>query len=195
MVFVNLNLSFDWIKRVVDTCAFHWRSNLCNLSWSVSGSDEAGLRILVHTPCEPVGYDWERYEGEISSSIVYHCCCPSSWHLHCRRVDDFTQSLLQRTRCTPASNTPACLEYERCKTTHRCPRAEEEYIIDRAILEMFDQEYPEGLRRQIHLMNDFEDWKTGMHHWKVYSGIYIYPDRVYPCISCILHRMMIVINR
>ncbi|ETV93244.1 hypothetical protein, variant [Aphanomyces invadans] len=80
---------------------------------------------------------------------------------------DFTNALIQSTRCTPTSTTSACLAYERCKATHRCARGSEEYTIGDAKLEAFDQEFDQGRRSQVQLVNDFEDWKTGVHHWSV----------------------------
>ncbi|KAF0771408.1 hypothetical protein AaE_002451, partial [Aphanomyces astaci] len=82
-------------------------------------------------------------------------------------VPDITTALVQSTRCTPTSTSTACLAYERCKSTHRCARGHEEYSIAQAKLEAFDQTYAQGSREQIPLVNDFEDWKTGVHHWTV----------------------------
>ncbi|RHY23936.1 hypothetical protein DYB32_009684 [Aphanomyces invadans] len=42
-----------------------------------------------------------------------------------------------------------------------------EYTIGDAKLEAFDQEFDQGRRSQVQLVNDFEDWKTGVHHWSV----------------------------
>ncbi|OQR87711.1 carbohydrate-binding protein [Achlya hypogyna] len=81
----------------------------------------------------------------------------------------FSSTLVQLNRCTPASTTAACLEYERCKTTHRCGRADEEYDIVTATLKSYGQQFPQGRRSPVALMNDFEDWKTGMHRWSVSS--------------------------
>ncbi|KAF0684433.1 Aste57867_23574 [Aphanomyces stellatus] len=80
---------------------------------------------------------------------------------------DFAQTLIQQTRCSLTPTTPACLEYERCKTTHRCARGDEEYTIQDALLQVYDQAFLEGHRVQVQLVNDFEDWKTGVHHWAV----------------------------
>ncbi|KDO26743.1 hypothetical protein SPRG_20541 [Saprolegnia parasitica CBS 223.65] len=79
----------------------------------------------------------------------------------------FTSTLVQLDRCTPSSTTAACLAYERCKATHRCGRAVEEYTIATATLQSFGQQFSEGNRTAIPLMNDFEDWKTGMLGWRI----------------------------
>ncbi|EQC30932.1 hypothetical protein SDRG_11410 [Saprolegnia diclina VS20] len=79
----------------------------------------------------------------------------------------FTSTLVQLNRCTPSSTTAACLAYERCKATHRCGRAVEEYTIATATLQSFGQQFPQGNRTAIPLMNDFEDWKTGMLGWRI----------------------------
>nr|AIG55746.1 secreted protein [Thraustotheca clavata] len=83
---------------------------------------------------------------------------------------NFSSTLVQLRRCTPASTNAPCLEYERCKATYRCSRADEEYNIVTATLQSFGQQFAEGNRTQIPLMNDFEDWKTGMHKWRINSG-------------------------
>ncbi|KAH9078669.1 hypothetical protein Ae201684P_019746 [Aphanomyces euteiches] len=80
---------------------------------------------------------------------------------------EFVQKLLATTRCSPLSTSSACVEYERCKATHRCASGDEEYTIAQALLQVFDEKFRQGERVQVQLVNDFEDWKTGVHHWSV----------------------------
>lgn len=69
------------------------------------------------------------------------------------------------TRCQEASQTDACAQYERCKSTHRCARGDEDYFVRAARLESFTRAFAGGNRSRIALMNDFEDWKSGTHQW------------------------------
>ncbi|CAK4119834.1 unnamed protein product [Aphanomyces euteiches] len=83
------------------------------------------------------------------------------------QAGEFVQKLLATTRCSPLSTSSACVEYERCKATHRCASGDEEYTIAQALLQVFDEKFRQGERVQVQLVNDFEDWKTGVHHWSV----------------------------
>ncbi|ETM99600.1 hypothetical protein PPTG_18680 [Phytophthora nicotianae INRA-310] len=70
------------------------------------------------------------------------------------------------TRCNEGSSSTSCRNYERCKVTHRCARGDEDYDIKATDLKSYTREFGGGERELIALMNDFEDWKTGTHHWR-----------------------------
>ncbi|CEG41490.1 carbohydratebinding protein [Plasmopara halstedii] len=70
------------------------------------------------------------------------------------------------TRCNDGSQSSVCQNYERCKATHRCNRGDEDYDVEAATLKSYTREFKEGEREPIALLNDFEDWKSGTHHWK-----------------------------
>ncbi|KAG3096103.1 hypothetical protein PI125_g16066 [Phytophthora idaei] len=74
------------------------------------------------------------------------------------------------TRCNEGSSSTACQNYERCKATHRCARGDEDYGIKAAELKSYTREFGGGEREQIALMNDFEDWKSGTHHWRFHQS-------------------------
>lgn len=69
------------------------------------------------------------------------------------------------TRCQETSQTDACAQYERCKSTHRCARGDEDYFVRAARHESYTRTFTGGNRSLIALMNDFEDWKSGTHQW------------------------------
>ncbi|TMW62075.1 hypothetical protein Poli38472_009568 [Pythium oligandrum] len=71
----------------------------------------------------------------------------------------------QTTRCDELSTADVCVNYERCKRTHRCARGDEDYYIKEARHESFTRQFAGGTRAPIALMNDFEDWKSGTHGW------------------------------
>lgn len=73
------------------------------------------------------------------------------------------------TRCQETSDTHACTQYERCKTTHRCARGDEDYFVRAARHKSYTREFAGGNRSRIALMNDFEDWKSGTHQWNFQS--------------------------
>ncbi|KAG7397457.1 hypothetical protein PHYBOEH_000736 [Phytophthora boehmeriae] len=70
------------------------------------------------------------------------------------------------TRCNEGSSSSACRNYERCKATYRCARADEDYEIKSAKLTSYTRQFSGGERAQVPLMNDFEDWKSGTHRWR-----------------------------
>eukprot|EP00644_Phytophthora_capsici_P016447 jgi/Phyca11/124053/e_gw1.52.76.1 len=70
------------------------------------------------------------------------------------------------TRCNERSSSPACRSYQRCKATHRCARGDEDYDVKAAKLKSYTREFSGGERGEIPLINDFEDWKSGTHHWR-----------------------------
>ncbi|KAE9045772.1 hypothetical protein PR003_g2279 [Phytophthora rubi] len=80
-------------------------------------------------------------------------------------ADDWYSS----TRCNEQSASVACHAYERCKATHRCARGDEDYEIKAAELKSFTRQFVGGKRERIALVNDFEDWKSGTHHWRFQS--------------------------
>ena len=65
-------------------------------------------------------------------------------------------------RPVPASPTDV---YERCKATHRCPRASSEYNQSSAHSSHTFQEYFNGEHADISLFLDFEDWRRGIRGW------------------------------
>ncbi|TYZ68546.1 hypothetical protein PybrP1_008596 [[Pythium] brassicae (nom. inval.)] len=119
-------------------------------------------------------------------------CCAALLLLPLRRCSGASPALslatawYQSTRCNEASTTAACSSYERCKTTHRCARGDEgeptrklpllwvltlavqtDYSIAAATHASFTRQFAGGSRLAIPLSNDFEDWKTGTHRWKL----------------------------
>ncbi|OWZ14616.1 Carbohydrate-binding protein [Phytophthora megakarya] len=91
--------------------------------------------------------------------VVYLCI---SWVFSTSLADDWYFS----TRCNEKLASTPCRNYERCKATHRCARGDEDYDIEAASLKSYTREFGGGERQQIPLMNDFEDWKSGTHHWR-----------------------------
>lgn len=74
--------------------------------------------------------------------------------------------LYRSDRCHELSTDQRCEQYKRCKNTNRCGQGDEDYEIEKGQLSFYDRKHNGGNRTQISLMNDFEDWKTGTHHWK-----------------------------
>lgn len=56
-------------------------------------------------------------------------------------------------------------EYERCKATHRCPRAYTQYNITDASVIFESAAFGDGDREHAHLFADFEDWQQGTRFW------------------------------
>ena len=77
-----------------------------------------------------------------------------------KRPRAFTQYLSR-----PAPDTPTDA-YERCKSTHRCPRARNEYNQTVASSVYTAQEYAGGDAEHVSLFIDFEDWKKGSRGWE-----------------------------
>ncbi|KAL9182021.1 hypothetical protein ACHAXT_012364 [Thalassiosira profunda] len=65
----------------------------------------------------------------------------------------------------PAPSTPSD-EYERCKATHRCPRAWSYYNQSTAESSHTFQEYQGGEHVEAGLFLDFEDWRRGIRGWE-----------------------------
>uniref|UniRef100_H3GX84 EF-hand domain-containing protein n=2 Tax=Phytophthora ramorum TaxID=164328 RepID=H3GX84_PHYRM len=86
--------------------------------------------------------------------------------LRCVHATNVADDWYVSTRCTEGSSSTACRNYERCQVTHRCARGDEDYEIKDASLKSFTRQFGGGDREQIALMNDFEDWKSGTHHWR-----------------------------
>lgn len=77
-----------------------------------------------------------------------------------KRPRAFTQYLSR-----PAPDTPTDT-YERCKSTHRCPRARIEYNQTFASSVYTAQEYAGGTSNHVGLFMDFEDWRKGSRGWE-----------------------------
>jgi len=56
--------------------------------------------------------------------------------------------------------------YERCKITHRCPRAWSYYNQSNASISTTTQPFAGGMHYDINGYNDFEDWRQGTYGWK-----------------------------
>ena len=54
-------------------------------------------------------------------------------------------------------------DYERCKDTHRCNRAEVDYDVPNARLDFFERTFNGGKRFGADMFYDFEDWVIGTH--------------------------------
>ncbi|GBG29577.1 Hypothetical Protein FCC1311_057982 [Hondaea fermentalgiana] len=56
-------------------------------------------------------------------------------------------------------------EYERCKETHRCPRAFTRYNVEQANVSFASAAFAQGEEEHAHLFADFEDWHQGTRFW------------------------------
>mmetsp|Transcript_6677 Transcript_6677/g.15166 ORF Transcript_6677/g.15166 Transcript_6677/m.15166 type:complete len:1894 (+) Transcript_6677:1692-7373(+) len=73
------------------------------------------------------------------------------------------QSSKYLSRPAPSSSSDA---YERCKTTHRCPRAWSQYNQSSAQSSHTFQKYLNGEHVEVPLFLDFEDWRRGIRGWE-----------------------------
>lgn len=70
--------------------------------------------------------------------------------------------------------------YERCKATHRCPRALSRYNQSSAESHHMFQEYQHGQRAPVPLFLDFEDWRQGIRGWEQSCRVSSYTDLCLP---------------
>ena len=78
-----------------------------------------------------------------------------------KRTRHFSSKFLSRP--APATSSDA---YERCKATHRCPRASSRYNQSSAQSSHTFQAYQNGEHVEVPLFLDFEDWRRGIRGWE-----------------------------
>eukprot|EP00946_MAST-07B_sp_MAST-7B-sp1_P000118 g118.t1 len=83
-----------------------------------------------------------------------------------RRTVDVADKIHDNVRCDERvgkHHTKCYTDYERCKDTHRCNRAEVDYNVTRARLDFFERTFNGGKRFGADMFYDFEDWVIGSH--------------------------------
>ena len=94
-----------------------------------------------------------------------------------RRTPDVADKIHDNVRCDErvGKHHTACYrDYERCKDTHRCNRAEVDYNVTQARLDFFERTFNGGRRFDADMFYDFEDWVIGSH--KFTQGPYVRGD-------------------
>ena len=111
-----------------------------------------------HIP-EPVyagdGFTDTEFEGSRESRRKYD-----------RRSPAVADELHDNIRCDEVvgkHHTECYRDYERCKDTHRCNRAEVDYDVLNARLDFFERTFNGGKRFGADMFYDFEDWIIGTH--------------------------------
>ena len=112
------------------------------------------------------GYTDVEFEGSRKSTKRYD-----------RRNLDVADKIHDNVRCDERvgkHHTSCYTDYERCKETHRCNRAEVDYNVTQARLDFFERTFNGGRRFNADMFYDFEDWVIGSH--KFTQGPYVRGD-------------------
>jgi hypothetical protein len=114
--------------------------------------------LADHIP-EPIfagdGYTDTEFEGSRRSRLKYD-----------RRSPEVANQLHNNVRCDEVvgkHHAECYRNYERCKDTHRCNRAEVDYNVTEARLDFFERTFNGGKRYGADMFYDFEDWVIGTH--------------------------------